>query len=460
LTARTGGNPLFLEESVRTLVETRALGGEKGSYVLLRPLEGIQVPATVQAILAARIDRLSAEEKTLLQTAAVIGKDVPLALLQPIANLPEEYLRAGLARLQAAEFLYETQLFPEIELTFKHALTHEVAYAGLLHERRRTLHAGIVISIETLYADRLNEHLEQLAHHAVMGEVWEKAVSYLRQAGTKAFTRSANAEAIAHFSKGLKLVRMLSATPERARHELQLYLALGPALQTTKGFGAPEVEEAYTRAQQLCEEVGDSRETFQALWGVWLLRTMQGKVETGRQLGHELLALAQRLEDGALVLEGHHALWASLSWLGEPMAAREHLEKGMVLYDRDQHRSHAFFYGGHDPGVCCRKFLGLMSWLLGYPSRALESSVAGLALADELSHPLSTALALVWGCGWRQLRREVEVTRRQAEAVINLSTEHGFPQWLSAGMIFAGWARAEQGEGDAGIAQIRQGLTA
>jgi len=460
LTARTGGNPLFLEESVRALVEMKALGGDRGAYVLLRPMEGIQVPATVQTILAARIDRLSAEDKTLLQTAAVIGKDVPLALLQPIAHLPEDDLQSGLARLQAAEFLYETQLFPEVEFTFKHALTHEVAYAGLLHDRRRILHASIVASIETLYADRLNEQLEQLAHHAVRGELWDKAVGYLRQAGTKAFERSANAEAIARFSKGLELVRMLTATPEQAHHELQLYLALGPALQATKGFGAPEVEEAYTRAQQLCEQVGDSRETFQALWGVWLLRTMQGKVETGRQIGHELLALAHRLEDHALVLEGHHALWASLTWFGEPLAAQGHFEKGIALYNRDQHRSHAFFYGGHDPGVCCRTFLGLSLWVLGYASRAVESSIAGLALAEELSHPLTTALALVWGCGLRQLQREVVITRKQAEAVIALSTEHGFPQWLAAGNIFDGWARAEQGESEAGIAQIRQGLIA
>ena len=460
LIARTGGNPFFIEESVRTLVEVKALGGDKGAHALLRPTEAIQVPATVQAILAARIDRLSPEDKSLLQTAAVIGKDVPLSLLQPIAELPEEELRSGLARLQAGEFLYETQLFPEAEFTFKHALTHEVAYAGLLHDRRRHLHARIVTTIEALYADRLGEQLEQLAHHAVRGEVWDRAVGYLRQAGTRAFERSANAEAITRFSKGLEVVRTLTPSREQAREELQLYLALGPALQATKGFGAVEVEDAYTRAQQLCERVGDSRETFKALWGVWLLRTMQGKVQTGRRIGDKLLALAHRLGDPALVLEGHHALWASLSWLGEPVVAQEHLDKGMVLYDREQHRSHIFFYGGHDPGVCCRKFAGISSWVRGYPSRALESSIAGIALAEELSHGLTTALALVWGCAVRQFRGEVDVTRAQADAAIALSTEQGFPQWLAAGEIFAGWARAEQGEREAGIAGIRRGLHA
>ena len=190
LIARTEGNPFFLEESVRTLVETGVLVGERGG---LSPgadrSTAIQVPATVQAVLAARIDRLPPEEKRLLQTAAVIGTEVPFALLQAIAELPEEALHRGLAHLQAAEFLYETRLFPERDYTFKHALTHEVAYGSLLQERRRALHARIVEAIEALAADRLAEQVERLAHHALRGEVWDKAVAYCRQAGAKAMAR-------------------------------------------------------------------------------------------------------------------------------------------------------------------------------------------------------------------------------------------------------------------------------
>ena len=167
--ARTEGNPFFLEESVRTLVETGVLVGEPGAYRLAQAVPTIQVPATVQAVLAARIDRLPPEEKRLLQTAAVIGTEVPLALLQAIAELPDETLHRGLAHLQAAEFLYETRLFPERDLTFKHALTHEVAYGGLLQERRRVLHARIVEALEALAGDRLAEQVERLAHHALRG---------------------------------------------------------------------------------------------------------------------------------------------------------------------------------------------------------------------------------------------------------------------------------------------------
>jgi predicted ATPase len=186
LIERTEGNPFFLEETVQTLVETKVLVGDRGAHRITKAPEAWQIPATIQAILAARIDRLAPEDKALLQAASVIGKDVPFTLLQAIADVPEESLRRGLTQLQAAEFLYETSVFPDLEYTFKHALTHEVTYGSVLHDRRRALHARIVEAIEALYPDRLAEQVERLAHHAFRGEVWEKAVTYLRQAGAKA----------------------------------------------------------------------------------------------------------------------------------------------------------------------------------------------------------------------------------------------------------------------------------
>ena len=227
---RTEGNPFFLEESVRALVETGVLVGERGAYRLAKPLESLQVPATVQAVLAARIDRLPPEEKRLLQTAAVIGTEVPFALLQAIGELSEEELRRGLGHLQAAEFLYETSLFPELEYTFKHALTHEVAYGSLLQERRRALHARIVAASERLYADRLTEQAERLAQHALRGEVWDKAVAYCRQAGTKALARSALREAVACFEQALAALRHLPESRATQEQAIDLRLDLRNAL--------------------------------------------------------------------------------------------------------------------------------------------------------------------------------------------------------------------------------------
>jgi tetratricopeptide (TPR) repeat protein len=230
LIERTGGNPFFLEESVRTLVETGMLVGAPGAYRLAQPLASLQMPATVQAVLAARIDRLPPEERHVLQTAAVIGNEIPLSLLQAIAELPEADLHRGLGHLQAAEFLYETRLFPEREFTFKHALTHEVAYNGLLQERRRGLHARIVEALEGLYADRLDEQVERLAHHAFRGEVWDKACIYYRQAGGRAIEQSAYPAVVVSYEQALAALEHLPHERERLEQAIDLRLALRPAL--------------------------------------------------------------------------------------------------------------------------------------------------------------------------------------------------------------------------------------
>ena len=240
LIARTEGNPFFLEESVRALVETGVLGGERGAYRLDTALQSLQVPATVQAVLAARIDRLPPEEKRLLQTAAVIGNEVPLPLLQTIAELPEEALHRGLAHLQAAEFLYETRLFPEQEYTFKHALTHEVAYGSLLLERRRVLHARIVEALEALAPERVAEQVERLAHHALRGEVWDKAVTYCQQAGARAYDRAAFREAVASFEQALQALAHLPEHGDTRVLAIELRLALGgPLTRTGRVWAAP-----------------------------------------------------------------------------------------------------------------------------------------------------------------------------------------------------------------------------
>jgi class 3 adenylate cyclase/tetratricopeptide (TPR) repeat protein len=230
LIERTGGNPFFLEESVRTLVETGMLVGAPGAYRLARSLASLQMPATVQAVLAARIDRLPPEEKHVLQTAAVIGNEIPLPLLQAIAELPEADLHHGLAHLQAAEFLYETRLFPEREFTFKHALTHEVAYYSLLQERRRGLHARIVEVLEGLYANRLTEQVERLAHHAFRGEVWDKACTYYRQAGVKAMEQSAYRAVVVSYEQALEALKHLPHERGTLEQAIDLRLALRPAL--------------------------------------------------------------------------------------------------------------------------------------------------------------------------------------------------------------------------------------
>jgi class 3 adenylate cyclase/tetratricopeptide (TPR) repeat protein len=257
LIARTEGNPFFLEESVRTLVETGALSGERGAYRLTRSLPAIQVPATVQAILAARIDRLPPGDKSLLQTAAVIGKDVPFVLLQAAAGLAEDELRAAIGRLQGAEFLYETRLFPDLEYTFKHALTHEVAYGSLLQDRRRRLHGEIVDAIERLYPDRLSEHIDRLGHHAFRAERWEAAAAYLRQTGHKALSRSAFREAVTAYESALAAVERLPETRERQELVIDLRLDVRHPLQALQRVR--RLLEGDRAAEAIALALGDER---------------------------------------------------------------------------------------------------------------------------------------------------------------------------------------------------------
>jgi class 3 adenylate cyclase/tetratricopeptide (TPR) repeat protein len=448
LIARTEGNPLFLEESIRALVETRALVGEGGDYRLARAVESIQVPPTVQAILAARIDRLPAEQKRLLQAASVVGKDVPLTLLQAIAEMDEGRLHAGLVQLQAAEFLYETSLFPDLEYTFKHALTHDVAYSGLLGDRRRQLHAAIVEAMERLRPERLAEQVEFLAHHALRGEMREKAVRYLRQAGVKAAARSANRQAVEFFEQALTLLQAFPQTLEALTETLDTRIALGPVLLVLKGNTAPEVEASYLSTLALVDRLGDGSRRFPVLWGLWYCRHARGQYDVALAAAERLLAAARAGGDTGEVLEAHHAFSTTLLARGRPMAAVVHEEAGIALYDRQRHASQAFLYGGHDAGACCRWTLALNTWLLGYPDRALVALTDAIHLAEELNHPLTMAFAL-WIATWvHHQRGERDATVASGERLLALVSEYGFAPLIDFPLVLLPTARGERLDGE------------
>jgi tetratricopeptide (TPR) repeat protein len=342
LIERTEGNPFFLEESVHTLVETGVLAGERGAYRLAKPFQSIQVPATVQAVLAARTDRLPAQEKRLLQTAAVIGTEVPLPLLQAIAEMSEEELRRGLAHLQAAEFLYETSLFPELAYTFKYALTHEVTYGSLLQERRRALHARIVAASERLYADQLTEQAERLAQHAVRGEVWHKAVIYCRQAGTRANDRAAFREAVASFEQALQALAHLPEPSDTRVLALELRLALGRSLAALGEYGRHLA--LLGEAEALARALDDRARLGRVLaWIASLLRTT-GALDGAMAAGQQALDLAAELGDSALQVEASLHLGQAYHASGDFGRAAELLRQNVEAADRE-HRT---------PSTCLR----------------------------------------------------------------------------------------------------------
>ncbi len=376
------GNPFFLEETVRTLVETGALAGERGAYRLTRPVEVLQIPATVQTILAARIDRLPPEEKRLLQAASVIGKDVPYALLAAIAEQPEEALQRGLGHLQESEFLYETRLFPDLEFTFKHALTHDVASAGLLGERRRALHAAVVAAIERLHADRLVEHVERLAHHARQGEVWDKAVRYLRRAGTKLILRSANREAVTSFEQALDALRRLPETPDTLAESLDIRFDLRNAL-VPLGEGG-RVGALLDEAEALAEAVGDQRRLGRALNYKVVQFGRAGDYAAAIQAGRRALAVGESQADVAIQVVANGYLGQVDVARGECREAVRHCEAALALIPEGLAQER---FGAADiQGCAVRHSLARALGALGRFAEAFGRLREAMHIAEEAGH--------------------------------------------------------------------------
>jgi len=389
----------------------------------------------------------------------VIGREFTEPVLCRVVKLSEIDLGAALQKLTGAEFVYEEALYPQAQYTFKHVLTQEVAYKSLLNERRLTLHEHVAEAIAAIFEGRLEEHLSELAHHYSHSRNTEKAIKYSQLAGQWAVQHSANAEAIRHLNTALDLLRSLPDSFERTRRELEMQIALGTPLMATRGFAVPEVGAAYDRALELCRKIGDTPELFPVLFGLSASYLARAEHNKARGLAEQLLNLAQRVGDPALLLHAHHALGAAFLWLGQPTVAREHWDNAITLYDPERHCSDAFAYG-RDPGVASRAYAALALWHLGYPDQALKRSNEALALARKIGHPLSLAWALFFAALLHGLRREWPMAAKHAEATVALSAEQGFVDFLLAGTFDRGWALAEQGQIDEGIAQMHEALAA
>ena len=438
------GNPFFLEETVRMLIETNTLAGDRGRYRLTHPIQAIQVPPTVHAMLTARIDRLSLDDRHLLQLASVIGKDVPLALLAVVAELPADALRCALEHLQAAEFVYEARMSPEPEYTFKHALTHEVAYESLLGERRRALHAALVGAIERIYADRLDEHLEELAHHARRGHLRDAAVTYLRKAGERAAARSAHREAIAFFEQTLAVLGELPETPHTLAATVDTEIAHVNALLATKGVGSPELDTPVRHAHALASRMGDRARLFNALWAQWFVHYGRGQYREALEIAGRLLGVAEADGDTDRLLQAHHSLWATFGSTGEAARALPHCERGLALYDPSRHATHAFAYGGHDPGACCGTHLARAKWSLGYPESAGATIRDAVALTKRLDHPLSMLLTTSARALLEYQNGEYDAARETAERMVGLATAHDLTAWGDDGLVILACVQARQ----------------
>jgi class 3 adenylate cyclase/tetratricopeptide (TPR) repeat protein len=391
LIARTGGNPFFLEESVHTLVETGALVGERRAYRLATALDSLQVPATVQAVLAARIDRVPPEDKRLLQTAAVIGTEVPWPLLQAIADAPEEALHQGLMRLQAAEFLYEARLFPELAYTFKHALTHEVAYGSLLQERRRALHAHIVEAIEGLSADRLSDQIERLTHHAVRGELWDKALAYCRQAGGRAAARSAYSEAVVYFEQALAALARLPERRDTMEQAIDLRFDLYGALMPLEEYA--RVFDYLRAAETLAERLGDNQRLGRTA-GYWCgYFSTTGEHDRAIAAGQRAFALATTGSASDVQVVGQTPLGAVYYDAGDFRQALDYAQWTMALLTAELRYAH--FGRNVPPAVGSRRTAAWSLAELGNFAEGRSVAEDAMRVAEAVAQPFSIATALM-----------------------------------------------------------------
>jgi class 3 adenylate cyclase/tetratricopeptide (TPR) repeat protein len=455
IVAKTDGVPLFVEELSKMVLESGLVTAVGDHYELTGPLPLLAIPATLHDSLMARLDRL-APVREVAQVGAVLGREFSYELLHAVSPFNEAMLQQGLRQLVEAELVYQRGLPPQARYVFKHALIQDVAYQSLLKSTRQQYHRQIAQVLEGRFPETVETQPELVAQHYTAAGLIEQAIPYWQQAGERATRRSAYAEAISHLTKGLELLKTLPDTSEHTQQELTLQLALNDALYPVKGYTAPEVEKAATRALVLCQQLGETPQLVPMLDRLVIFYFTRGEVPRARELAEQMVRLAQSVQDPYLLSLAYAKLGFPLYLLGELTLARTYVERGIALYDPQTHPRSTVSTA--DPGVDCLSFASWTLWHLGYPEQALKRSQEAVALAKGL-HPFGLAVALGFAALFHLYRREELLARERAEAVMTLATEQGFPYWLAVGKLVRGWALAEQGQVHESIAQIRQGQT-
>jgi predicted ATPase len=417
-------------------------------------------------MIAQQYDDLPLQDQQVLEAASVAGQTCSAAAVAAGLEAEVEAVEArGAALVRRGQFLEASGLeyWPDGTVAeryrWRHTLYQEVIYARAPAGRRLRLHQRIGQREEAGYGAQASARAAALAEHFVRGRDDPRAVQYLQQAAQNALQRYAYREAIGHLTRGLTLLQALPATPERLQQELAMQATLGMALMTLQGYSAPDVERAYTRARTLAHEVEETPHLFPVLWGLWAFSFVRGELQIGYGQAEQLLSLAHRVHDPALLLEAHMAMGANMQHLGEVVAARTHLEQALTLFDPQQHRAHAFVYG-HDPQVVGLADLACILWVLGYPDQAREQIQEALAVGQTVDHAYSRALAHFFTAWCAQLCHDPLAAATQAAVVLTLAHEHAFQYLVAMSLVLQGWAIAMQGQTAEGIAQMRQGLAA
>ena len=452
----TDGVPLFVEELTKTVLESGLLIGHADRYELLGPLQPVAIPSTLQDSLMARLDRLG-DAKRVAQSAAAIGREFTRELLARVMSEDAVSLEQSLRQLTEAGMLFLRGVAPRARYVFKHALVQEAALDSMLRRTRQAVHKRIAEVLEAEFPTVSVSEPEVLAHHySEAGEV-ERAIGYWHQAGRRAAQRSAYVETVSHLSNALQLLTTLPESIARDEQELALQTELGPSQMAVEGFASNAVEQAYTRARELCEQTGRTDQLFQTLYGLFRLNLIRAQCEPANALAKQLLAEAERQDDRALRITAHRAIGNSALWLGEADEALTHLLRGASLHDREADRGLALLYGD-DPVVDCLSYAAWAHWWLGYSDQALALRNQALALARELSHPFSLARALGMSCIVQSCRRDFAMVIQDGEEMLELSTQRGMAIWKSFAEILLGIGRVSEGDAESGSALFSRGL--
>ena len=451
---RTEGNPFFLEESVRGLVESQALVGERGAYRLAKSVDAIHAPATVQAVLAARINQLPTDETVLLQTASVVGAEVPFTLLRAIAEMPEDNLRRCLQHLQTAEFIYERSLFPDLDYAFKHALIQDVAYESLPQERRRAVHTRIVKAIERLYADRLAEYVELVAHHSLQGELWAKAFQYLRQAGMEAAGRSASREAATHLERALVALEHLPESRDRAEQAIDVRFELRRAFLALGEYG--RMFGHLRDAEVLARGLGDQRRLAWALVYLAAHRSWMGNQSAALDAGQRALGLTADLGDSGLRAANTAGLATIRYALGNYRQATALfteavlLLRGEPLFER--------FGQASLPAVFCRARLARSLAQVGEFADGVVCGEEAVRIAEMADQPFSLVIAYLGLGSLDLIKGDLPRAIRALERAVRVCQRWTVPSWFPTAASSLGYAYVLSGRPGDGVPLLREAV--
>jgi predicted ATPase/class 3 adenylate cyclase len=460
IVAKTDGVPLYIEELTKAILESGILAEEAKRFTLSGPLSAVTIPATLQESLMARLDRLPTVREV-AQLGAVLGREFAYEMLRAMVAMEEPALRDILRQLVDAELLYQRGRPPRAKYIFKHALIQDAAYQSLLRQTRRHYHRQVAELLEERFAVSAGSQPEVLAHHFSEAGLHGKAAEYWRKAGEIAVRRSANVEAIAHFSNALEALKAQPEVPQRAEIELSLQVALAVPLIATKGYSDVGVERTYGRAQALCEQLGKSDELFPILRGLWNCYLTRGELQRTQDLAVRISTLAEARKEPLQRALAHRALGSTLFFLGRFAEALAQADQAIAIDDAlegsNGGRTDLFVYGERS-GMVSRLFSGWALWFLGYPDRAVERFDAALALAERLTHAHSQAFALSFAASMRNNRRDFAAALEYADAAGRIAGKHNLPLWLGESSIAKGFAQASLGSYAEGIGQIRSGI--